>query len=123
MAKREQATPVPPNGGGEWEEVRIGLGDEWDFDNGPLVGDFIGSVERPVEDKRTGEMRDQLVHQFAPEGNPEEIVFLWGSYQLDTAFAKIDAGTRCRVQFAGTRQFSASDGPRVVKQYRVQVAR
>lgn len=109
----------------EWQDIRTGLGgDEWDFEKGgALIGAYLGSVVRDITDN-DGETRAQSVHQFAPDGQPGNVVILWGSYQLDAALADdaVHIGSMVRIQFEGTRPFKSKDGgPRVVKQYKVQV--
>lgn len=100
----------------EWETVQTGLGSAYDPEiKGPLVGDYIGSTSKLIND------RDQTVHQFAPVDDPSAVYFIWGGYELDEAMSNIDRGTRCRVSFAGRDQFKAKDGkPRQIKHYKVQ---
>jgi len=125
MAKA-QTTPEPVTGDDEeWEDIRLGLGDEWDFEAlGPLTGNFLGSTTQMVDD------REQTVYQFAPMDEPERVVFVWGSNQLDLAFAAdpngnplIHVGDKVRIIFLGRQQFTSDEGPRQVKRYRVQVAK
>lgn len=124
MAKNEAEAVAPEQD--EWDEIRIGLGEEWDFDqDGPLTGHFLGSTTQEIEDKRTGEMRVVNVHQFAPVGDPDAVVFLWGSSQLDAAMASdlVRQGDKMRITFLGIDQFTSDDGPRQIKRYRVQAAK
>lgn len=106
----------------EWEEIRTGLGTEWDFVNGPLVGNYVGTTTQDIEDKRTQETRVVNVYQFAPEDDPSSLVFVWGSSELDAAMAddRIRIGDRMRIIFLGIEQFAGDDGPRQIKRYRVQ---
>jgi len=109
----------------EWQDIRTGLGgDEWDFDkHGALIGAYLGSTSKELTDE-DGKTREQSVHQFAPDSDPNEVVILWGSYQLDAALAdeSVSIGSTLRIQFEGTRSFKSKDGgPRVVKQYKVQI--
>lgn len=107
----------------KWEDVRTGLGDEWPIENEPLVGSFLGMSTKELTGA-DGQDRVQSIYQFAPENEPDHIVFIWGSYQLDEAFRDIESGTLCRVTFNGIRQFKDDKGgPRQVKNYRVQVSR
>ena len=103
----------------EWETVQTGLGQSYDPETkGPLVGDYLGSTSKLIED------RDQTVHQFSPVNEPDMIYFIWGGYELDEAMSKITQGTRCRISFAGRDQFKAKDGkPRQIKHYKVQTAK
>ena len=120
MPRDEEA--VAATDGQKWQDVRTGLGDEWEIEKQPLVGSFIGMSTKELTGA-DGEKRVQSIYQFAPESEPDRIVFLWGSYQLDEAFREIETGTLCRVSFTGVRQFKGEDGgPRQVKNYRVQIA-
>lgn len=128
MANPKRETPATTDNADstEWEDVRIGIGEEWDFEsNGgePLVGNFLGSSVQQLTDKRTGEERATLVHQFAPDAEQDSVVFLWGSANLDKAMEQIEQGSRVRVSFLGRDQFVKDGEPRQVKRYRVQVAR
>lgn len=111
----------------KFKDIRIGLGEEWDFErDGPLTGNYIGTAVQELDDKQNkGRKREQNVYQFAPTDNPDEVVFIWGSDQLDRAFASedIQIGSLMRITYLGREQFTADDGtPRQVKRYRVQVA-
>lgn len=109
----------------EWETISTGLGQEYDVENlGPLVGNFTGTTHKELDDptSNTGK-RDQLVYQFSPIDDPTNTVFLWGSYELDTAFADIPLGTKVRISFAGRSQFKSKEGPRQIKHYKVQKAK
>lgn len=124
MAKNETAAPVGDQSE-EWDDIRVGLGEEWDFRDGPLVGNFLGTTTQEIEDKQTREQRTVNVHQFAPVDNPDVIVFLWGSSELDAAMASdlVRQGDKMRITFLGIDQFTSDDGPRQIKRYRVQAAK
>lgn len=119
---------VPATNGtadGEWEDIKVGLGDEWNFDSGPLVGSYLGTEEMELKapDTESG-IRVNQVHSFNPEGeDADRIVFVWGSAILDKAFEQIEVGARVRVTFLGIDSFKSDEGPRQIKRYRVQVAR
>ena len=126
MAKETEATPVDTN---EWEEVTTGLGNEWDFEKGPLVGIYQGTKEVAIkEDKQQtnddGTKRTTaLAHTFATVGDGE-LVFVWGSALLDEAFTEIGFDDKVRVEFQGRENFSGGDGkPRQVKRFRVHKAK
>lgn len=125
MATKTESKSVPQDADGNnedaWETVNTGsLGDEWDFDrNGPLTGNFLGVREVTTAKTQTGKA---IAIQFAPQANPDEVVFIWQSADL-MAFTEDDRfiiGGLYRITFLGTRQFTAADGPRIIKQYRIQ---
>lgn len=109
----------------EWETISTGIGEEWDLETkGPFVGNFIGTTTKELKDSDTESgVREQSVHQFAPKSAPDEVVFLWGSYELDAAMSKIQQGALVRVAFTGIGQFKSDQGPRQIKHYKVQVAK
>lgn len=109
----------------EWEDVRVGLGRGWDFDrDGDLIGLYLGVNEVEIdESKRQGD--DDRTHAKAHSfGLPEsgEIVFVWGSYELDEAMTEIGVDDKVKISFIGRENFNSDDGPRQVKRYRVQRA-
>lgn len=130
MAKEtpETAPAEPTNGttgADEWETIRTGLGTEWDFDrDGALIGNYLGVV--PVDIDREGEMVTTHAYQFAPEDNPDDIVFVWESAEITAAFRDptvTPLGARMRIVFLGRDQFTGDKGPQQIKRYRVQVAK
>lgn len=129
-ATADPEIPSPEDEG--WEDVVIGLGEEWDFDKfGFLVGRYIGTQSMDVPDRNNpGQMRTTAVHRFEADSNEDAPVFVWGSYQLDEAFnpsdgspSQIRAGDSVRIDPLGTKSFSSEDGPRTLKQFRVRVKR
>lgn len=115
----------------QWQNVSAGFGDQWDFEiDGPLVGHYIGSVETTLPDSNNpGQMRTSWVHQFAPMDDPDTVVFVWGSHNLDAAFRGYDAdgndliplGTLVRVVWRGKKEMKGKGG-KTVNVYTVQVA-
>lgn len=123
----DQAHEVNPEGI-EWETLTLGLGDSWDFEHyGPMTGHFLGTTTRPVADKETGEIRSTNVHQFAEYSDPDRVVFVWGSSQLDDAFTSdlIKQGDLVQIVFLGIDQFTDKESgkPRVIKRYKVRLAK
>lgn len=109
----------------QWEDIRSGLGESWDLTkDGPLTGYYLGSQEQEIQDKQTGELRKTLAHQFAPHEQPDAVVFVWGSAQLDKALTGelIAVGDLVRLTFLGVDQYTdkVTGAPRMVKRYRVQ---
>lgn len=122
-----QAHEAGPEGV-EWETLTLGLGDAWDFEHyGPMTGHFLGTTTRDVEDKKTHEIRPTNVHQFAEYADPDRVVFIWGSTQLDDAFASdlIRQGDLVQIIFLGIDQFTDKETgePRVIKRYKVRLAK
>lgn len=127
-SKTTETTPTADVSDIEWETLELGLGEQWDFDHdGPLTGHFLGTTQRNIEDKETHEIRETNVHQFAPLDAPDDIVFVWGSAQLDAAFASdfVRQGDIVRVHFLGVDQYTDKETgkPRVVKRFRIQLAK
>lgn len=110
----------------EWEDIKIGLGREWDLEHdGPMTGTLIGMEVIPVEDKQNGGMRDATAYAFQVEnptdGNPNR--FIWGSHNIDLALREIPAGARLRITFTGIDSFTGEKGPQQIKTYRIQRAK
>lgn len=120
MADTKNA-PVTDDEG--WEEVKVDLGTEWDFEKyGDLVAIYMGpkEIELP-EEKQTinadGTKREKaLVHEFAVRDTGEQ-VFIWGSYQIDLAMTDPGMGDEVKIKFEGYRDFDG--GSKRVKQYKV----
>lgn len=109
----------------EWEEVRVGLGRQWDFDKeGDLTALYVGIGEVALaEDKRGDDGRDKAnYHSFGLLDGSGEIVFIWGSYELDNAMTEVGVNDKVRISSLGRESFSSDSGPRQVKRYRVQKA-
>lgn len=128
--KRQPADSSPAaTDNDEWEAIPTGsLGEEWNFDHGPLIGFYLGS--RTVQTPKV-ESGEATAHQFAPTDDANAIIFLWESADLAGAF-KVDGdgtslirvGDKVRVSYLGERAFTAADGkPRRIKQYRVEAAK
>lgn len=127
MAKVNAPDNTDP-AGVQWETMTLGLGEAWDFErNGALIGNFLGSTTQEVTDKQTGEKRTTNVYQFAPYDNPEETVFVWGSYAIDSAFSddRIRQGDLVKITYLGMEQFTdpKTKQPRVAKRYKIQAAK
>jgi hypothetical protein len=110
----------------EWEDVQVGLGRGWDFDkDGDLVGLYLGVNEVPIkeENRRGDDDRETAkAHSFGLLDNSGEIVFVWGSYEMDLAMSEIGVDDKVKIHLLGVEQFSSDSGPRQVKRYRVQKA-
>lgn len=110
----------------EWEDVKVGLGRGWDFDkDGDLVGIYLGVNEVPIkeENRRGDDDRESAkAHSFGLQDGSGEIVFVWGSYELDLAMEEIGVDDKVKIHPLGVEQFNSDTGPRQVKRYRVQRA-
>jgi hypothetical protein len=107
----------------EWEDIKIGLGDEWDLEiDGALTGVLIGMDTIEVEDKQNGGTRDTNAYQFETDNADNPLRFIWGSYNIDLAMKEVNAGDKIRISFTGRRTFTGDRGPQTVKSYRVQRA-
>lgn len=107
----------------EWETLRPGLGEEWDFDRrGPLVGTYEGPTTVPLQPSPADPRTETTAYEFTvhPDG---ERVFVWASYELAQALTEAGVGDLLRVELLGRSQFVGPDGPRTVKRYRVQRAK
>lgn len=128
--KTEEAPPADDvtdsPGGEEWEDVKVGLGKEWDFGSGvgedsrPLVAFYIDTADVTLENDPD---RDTARAQLFALADTGEQVFLWDSYELSTALEQVNTGDKVRITFLGRDSFTGQDGPRQVKRYKVQRAR
>lgn len=109
----------------EWEDIQVGLGNEWDLEtDGPIVGIFMGMEVKTVPDaNHPGEERDTNAYRIETDDEADPNRFVWGSYNLDLAMAEIQVGDKVRISFVGRNQFKGKTGaPQTVKTYRVQRA-
>lgn len=124
MASEALATPTTDE---EWEDIQVGLGRGWDFDkDGDLTGLYLGVNEVPIkeENRRGDDDRETAkAHSFGLVDGSGEIVFVWGSYEMDLAMTEVGVDDKVRVHLIGVEQFSSDSGPRQVKRYRVQKAK
>jgi hypothetical protein len=104
----------------EWEDVRVGLGREWDFDKDGkfLVAVYQGPTEVDLPDDP--ERDKATAHQFLLLDETGEIVFLWGSHELNSKMDEIGHSEKVRISFLGRDSFTSDTGPRQVKRYKVQ---
>lgn len=110
----------------DWETVATGLGREWDFDrDGALIGNFLGVQVVETTKVDSGEASAYLFRS-----NAGEDVFVWGSSEIEKAFARtipdtdtpiIAIGDRVRVEFLGRESFTGAKGPQQIKRFRVQI--
>jgi hypothetical protein len=99
----------------EWEEIRTGMGTSIDLAEGDAItGVYVGPSSMELDD------RMQSVYRIAVQDGPED-GFMWGSWELDKAFAEIEPGTIVRVTYVGKRDIGPGRQP--MRHYRVQVAR
>lgn len=116
MAKEPQATTTEE----EWEEVQVGIGDEWDFKNGDLIGNFLQAriIELPEQSQtkqEDGSIRDKAtIFEFALDSG--EVVFLWESYQISEGMKDATSGSRVKIVYEGVKDIQ--NGARRVKQYK-----
>lgn len=122
MAKDETTSATEE----EWEDVKVGLGRQHDFDkDGDLIGIYLGVNEVPIkpENRRGDDDRETAkAHSFGLLDDSGEIVFVWGSYELDLALTEIGMDDKVKIHALGYEQFDSDSGPRQVKRYRVQKA-
>ena len=105
----------------EWEDVKTGLGTEWDFDKrGTLTAYFIGPREVQLPEKDASGRTVAMIYEFATVADGEQ-VFIWESYQLAQALTEPGSGDIVRISFLGEEPFKSKDGPRRVKKYKVQM--
>lgn len=112
----------------EWEEIRVGIGREWDFDkDGALTGIYRGpnDVDLPSYDDSKPESeknRKSALAQSFGLTDTGEIVFVWGSYELNEALTEVGVDDKVMIDFLGRESFTSEDGPRQVKRYSVKRA-
>ena len=106
-----------------WENITVGLGHEHNPEETgtPLQGTYLGYVTKEVEDKQNGGMRPTNAYRFT--NSDGEIIFMWGSYEIDEAMNTISEGDTVRISFLGRDTFTGDKGPQTVKNYKVQVKR
>lgn len=110
----------------EWETIGGSLGTEWNFErDGTLVGNFLGIVDKETNKVESGHA---AAIQFAPEGDPDNVVFIWASSELSMFTGGegsdlVRVGDRVRITFLGRDQFTGDRGPQQIKRYRVQAAK
>jgi hypothetical protein len=106
----------------QWQQLRPGLGREWNFDaDGPLVGHWVGEETVPLDPTPQDPRTEAIALTFAVQGTGED-VFVWQSYELSKALEQAGVGDLLRITMLGRDSFTTSDGPRTVKRYRVERA-
>jgi hypothetical protein len=114
--------PTTPSEEEEWEEVQSGLGEQWDFEAGPMIGYMIGKFPIELPEKSWTKNDDGSIRKvadawkFALRDTGEE-VFIWDSFQLSEALTNPGSGDLVRISFDGYREFD--NGRRRVKKYKV----
>lgn len=114
----------------EWEDIKTGLGRSWDLEgkDGPLQGLYLGINEVELTEDKWQKNDDGTIrktakaHSFGLQDGSGEIVFVWGSYQLDEALTEVGINDKVKLSFLGRESFSSDSGPRQIKRYRVQKA-
>lgn len=114
----------------QWDHIPTGLGREWDFErDGALVGNYLG--ERRVETTKV-ESGEAFALEFALRSDPTDMVLVWKSSELASAFDKdmatgttlIAIGDLVRITALGRDNFTGADGkPRQIKRYKVEAAK
>lgn len=112
---------APADDSGEWETLRTGLGKEWTFESGPLIGHWVGVETVPI-DPPGPDGRDSADAYIFADSNGEQ-VFLWASHELATAMTQAGTGDKLRISFLGRDTFTGDDGPRQIKRYKVERAK
>ncbi len=114
--------PVAPTTDDEWEEVQVGIGDEWDFQKGDLVGTFLQAriIDLPEQSQTRqddGTIRDKAtIFEFALDDPAGEVVFLWESYQISEGLKDATSGSRIKIHYEGMQEIQ--NGARRVKKYK-----
>lgn len=116
------AETEPSAGNDEWEDVKVGLGREHDFDKGTLVAFFVGRETVELKEPREDGTKTADAFIFADVDTGEQ-VFAWGSYELREALAQVETGDKVRIEYLGTDAFKGQTGPQNVKRFKVQRAR
>ena len=121
MAKNS-VTDLPVADSGEWEDIKVGLGEEWDVEvDGPITGTFMGMETIDVPDSNNpGAMRATNAYRIEVAEDEQPNRFVWGSYNLDLAMQAIEVGDQVRITFVGRNTFKGDKGPQTVKTFRVQ---
>jgi hypothetical protein len=121
---------TPTNDADEWETVSTGLGREHNVEeDGPMTGNYLGSREVPIErynDDGVLENVETRAYQFAPDEDPSDVVFVWESAEIRSAFESdaIAIGDRVRIRFLGRENFTGKNNkPQQIKRYKVERAK
>lgn len=124
MAKNATESMSAPIDNDGWEDVAVGLGEEWDLEqDGPIQGIFAAMQTLDVPDtNRPGETRATNAYQIEVENSDNPNRFIWGSYNIDQAMKEIQIGDEIRITFLGVNSFkdAKTNVPKQVKTYRVQ---
>jgi hypothetical protein len=108
----------------EWEIVQAGMGEQWDFDKGPMIGYMIGKFPMELPERSWSENPDGTTRKtadfwkFALKETGEE-VFIWDSYALSEALTEPGSGDLVRIVYEGQRDFDG--GKKRVTKYQVSV--
>lgn len=116
--------PVADSADEGWEDIKVGLGEEWDTEYlGPITGVFMGMETIDVPDSNSPDpdaVRSTNAYRIEVAGDEQPNRFVWGSYNLDLAMKEIEVGDQVRISFVGRNTFKGDKGPQTVKTYRVQ---
>lgn len=108
----------------EWETVKVGLGTEWKFeskDSPPLIGLYVGTQDVEIDPEKNEGRTSARAHQFTTAADGD-MVFIWGSSEIDSAMEEIGLNEKVRVSYLGRDSFTSDDGPRQIKRYKVERA-
>lgn len=122
MSKNTVTDPIIADSADEWEDIKVGLGEEWDLEDAPITGVFMGMETLEVPDTNNpGSTRETNAYRIEVAGDQFPNRFIWGSYNLDLAMKEVQVGDMVRVTYIGTNSFKDDNGrPKSVKAYRVQ---
>lgn len=117
-AERDNQTAPAPADTGEWEEVKVGLGEAWDFEKNPiLMGVYLGSSVVQLNEPRSGDgATEATVYEFA-KLDTGEIVFAWASHKLSQALENVGVDDRVKIEYLG--KVDIKQGRQQLRQYRV----
>jgi hypothetical protein len=116
LEKDNVTAPPAETGADEWERVKVGLGEGWDWEKKPeLVGVYVGSEVVELKEPGLDGRSEATAFVFATDDG--EQVFLWQSYALSQALTEVGAGERLKIVYKGQKDIK--DGKQRINRFDV----
>jgi hypothetical protein len=113
---RDNQTAPPVADNGEWERVKVGLGEGWDWTNNPtLIGTWTGAEVVELKEPGLDGRSEATAYIFVTDEG--EQVFLWQSYALTAALENCGVGDRLKIVYKG--QQDIKDGKQRINRFDV----
>lgn len=119
VEKDNAVNPAPQADNEVWEEVRVGLGEAWDFEKNPiLIGRYMGAQVMELKEEGLDGRKDATAHEFELDNG--DVVFAWSSFKLGQALVNVGMGDRVKIEYRG--KIGIKDDKQQLRQYRVWVS-